>query len=805
MSHLAQDLRYAFRTLAKSPGFTAAAVLTLALGIGANTAVFSVVNAVLLHPLAFPQEDRLVTVWEDLSARGGAAADWTGRSVFQEWRRTEAFSGLTVTAGWAAAVTDGDRPEMIPGARVSPSYFTVLGVDPAPGRGFLPDEETPGKDHVVVLSRGLWEQRYGAEPSVVGSTLDLNGTPYRVVGIAPEGFRPPIESDAQLWSPLDVDPADPDWGNYYLRVIGRLAPGVGVEAAEAQLESVMDRLGEEHPADLRGVGVALEPLRTTVAGDSRTPLLVLLGAVLLVLLVACANVANLVLARAFARDRELAVRTALGAGRRRLVAQLVTESLALAAVGGALGLVMGLWGMEVLKAYAPAGTPRLDEVGLDGSVFLFVLAATAITGLLFGLVPGWLVSRSPVATALHEGGRTGSSAGRARLRAGLVVAELALGLALLVGAGLLVRSLVALHAVSPGFEPAGITSGRLLFPSARFPEASQAAAFVDRAIERLESAPEVASAGAVSVLPLSGSQIDVSYVVEGRVPPPGEEPAADYRAATPTYFETLGIPVVRGRSLGPGDDADAPLVAVVSEELARRAFPDEDPVGRRIKVGGVRDPESPWITVVGVVGGVRDNALNRTPDPEIYLPAAQRPSRVMRLVVRAERPGVELAETLRGAVAALDSSQPVAEVVDLETLVRDSLAPQRFVTGLLAAFAAMALLLAGVGIYGVMSYAVGRRTHEIGVRMALGARPREVLALVLRQGALLVALGLGLGAIAAWGVGRGIAGLLYGVEPGDPATFAAVAGLLALCSLAATLLPALRASRTDPVEALRIE
>jgi putative ABC transport system permease protein len=805
MSHLAQDLRYAFRTLAKSPGFTAAAVLTLALGIGANTAVFSVVNAVLLHPLAFPQEDRLVTVWEDLSARGGAAADWTGRSVFQEWRRTEAFSGLTVTAGWAAAVTDGDRPEMIPGARVSPSYFTVLGVDPAPGRGFLPDEETPGKDHVVVLSRGLWEQRYGAEPSVVGSTLELNGTPYRVVGIAPEGFRPPIESDAQLWSPLDVDPADPDWGNYYLRVIGRLAPGVGVEAAEAQLEAVMDRLGEEHPADLRGVGVALEPLRATVAGDSRTPLLVLLGAVLLVLLVACANVANLVLARAFARDRELAVRTALGAGRRRLVAQLVTESLALAAVGGALGLVAGLWGMEVLKAYAPAGTPRLDEVGLDGSVFLFVLAATAITGLLFGLVPGWLVSRSPVATALHEGGRTGSSAGRARLRAGLVVAELALGLALLVGAGLLVRSLVALHAVSPGFEPAGVASGRLLFPSARFPEGSQAAAFVDRAIERLESAPEVASAGAVSVLPLSGSQIDVSYVVEGRVPPPGEEPAADYRAATPTYFETLGIPVVRGRSLGPGDDADAPLVAVVSEELARRAFPDEDPVGRRIKVGGVRDPESPWITVVGVVGGVRDNALNRTPDPEIYLPAAQRPSRVMRLVVRAERPGVELAETLRGAVAALDSSQPVAEVVDLETLVRDSLAPQRFVTGLLAAFAAMALLLAGVGIYGVMSYVVGRRTHEIGVRMALGARPREVLALVLRQGALLVALGLGLGAIAAWGVGRGIAGLLYGVEPGDPATFAAVAGLLALCSLAATLLPALRASRTDPVEALRSE
>lgn len=805
MECLIQDLRFACRTLAKNPAFTAAAALTLALGLGANTAVFSVVDAVLLDPLDFPEEDRLVTVWEDHRPRGGPGTEWTGRSVFRAWRGAETFSGLTVTVGWSAALTGGDRPEMIPGAAVSPGYFRVLGAEPTAGRGFLQEEETPGRDRVVVLSRSLWEQRFGADPELVGSAVELNGEPFTVVGIAPAGFRSPIQPEARIWTPLSMDPAQEDWGAYYLRVMGRLAPGVGPDAAEAELEGVMARLGEEQPADLREVGVTLEPLRRTVAGDARTPLLALLGAVVLVLLVACANVANLVLARAFARDRELAVRAALGAGRRRLVAQLVTESLVLASLGGALGLLAGWWGMDLLRAFAPDGTPRLDEVALDGTVFAFALAATAGTGLLFGLVPGWLVSRAPVATALHEGGRTGSSAGRARLRAGLVVAELALGLALLVGAGLLVRSLAALHAVDPGFDARGVISGRLLFPSARFPESAQAVAFVDRTVERLEAAPEVASAGAVSVLPLSGSQTDVSYAVEGRMPPPGEEPAADYRVATPGYFETLGLPLIEGRLFRPGDDPAAPLVALVSEELVRRAFPGEDPTGRRIKIGDTRSPESPWWTVVGVVGGVRDNTLNRSPDPEIYVPAAQRPSRAMRLVARAELPGADLAEVLRNTVAELDPAQPFSEVVGLETLVRRSLAPQRFVTGLLTGFAVLAVVLAAVGIYGVMSYAVGRRTHEIGVRMALGARPAEVLGLVLRQGAGLVVAGLALGAVAAWGVSHGLEGLLYGVEPGDPLTFAAVAALLAASALAATLLPARRAARVDPVEALRSE
>jgi putative ABC transport system permease protein len=806
MDTLRQDLRFALRTLAKSPGFTAAAVLTLALGIGADTAVFSVVDAVLLDPLDFPREEELFTVWEDHTVRGGPASEWTGRAVFDSWRDgSEGFAALTAVTGWSAAFSGGDRTEVVPGAAVSHEYFRVLGREPVLGRGFLAEEETPGEDRVLVLSHGLWERRFGADPGVVGSTLTVNSEPFVVVGVAPPGLQAPIVADAEVWTPLSFDPVDEDWGNYYLRVIGRLAPGRDAAAAAAELDGVMRRLGEVHPADLAETGVTLVPLRRTVAGPARTPLLALLGAVVLVLLVACANVANLVLARAFGRDRELAVRTALGAGRRRLVHQLVTESLVLAALGGVLGLVLGQVGMELLRAFAPPGTPRLDEVGFDATVFAFALGATALTGLLFGLVPALLVSRSPLTVSLHEGGRGGSSRGRARLRAGLVVAELALGLALLVGAGLLIRTLGALQRVDPGFRTEGVVAGRLVFPTAQYPEPERVRALLDEVVARLEATPGVEAAGAVSVLPLSGGQTDVSYVVEGRIPPAGEEPATDYRVATPGYFEALEIPRLRGRLLRPGDDAQGALVAVVSEELVRRAFPGEDPVGRRIKVGGTRNPETPWRTIVGVVGGVRDNALGRTPDPEIYLPMAQQPSRVMRVVARSSAGTERLAEALRQAVEGVDRALPVSQVAAVAETVRGTLAPERFVAGLLAVFAGVALALAAVGLYGVMAYAVGQRTREIGIRMALGARPREVLGLVLRQGAGLLAGGLAAGALAAWGLSRLLRGLLYGVAPYDPATFAAMAALLAATAVAATWLPARRAARLAPVEALRVE
>ncbi len=802
-----QDLRFALRSLAKSPGFTAAAVVTLALGIGANTAVFSVVDAVLLDPLDFPREDELYTAWEDLSARGGPSTEWTGRSVFRAWRdEPQSFAALTAVGGWNAALSGGDRAEVVPGAAVSHEYFRVLGLEPSLGRGFLPGEEVPGNDRVVVLSHGLWQRRFGADPAVVGSTVDINSEAFEVVGVAPPGLEPPIVSTAEIWTPLSFDPASDDWGNYYLRVIGRLAPGVGPAAADAELDAVMARIAEAQPADYAGTEVTLEPLRTTVAGPVRTPLLALLGSVVLVLLVACANVANLVLARAFGRDRELAVRTALGAGRRRLIHQLVTESLVLAALGGAAGALIGVWGTELLRDFAPPGTPRLDEIGLDGSVFAFTLGATVLTGLLFGLVPALLVSRSPLTVALHEGGRGGASGRRSRLRAGLVVAELALGLALLVGAGLLIRTLGALQQVDPGFVTEGVVAGQMSFPTARYPEIERVRSFVDRVSERLEASPGVEAAGAISVMPLSGSQTDVSFVVEGRIPPVGEEPAADERVVTPGYFETVRIPLIEGRWIGPGDDDGAVPVVMVSQELVRRAFDGESPIGQRMRVGDVRNPDATWWTVVGVVGGVRDNALSRHPDPEIYLPMAQAGSRFLQLVARSPSLAPDaLGETMRQAVAQVDAAQPIANVVSVEEQVRSTLAPERFVTGLLSIFAALALALAAIGLYGVMAYAVGQRTREIGIRMALGARPGTVLGLVLRQGGLLLAGGLVLGTFAAWGVVRLLGDLLYGVERFDPATVGVMAAVLAATALAASWWPARRAARVDPVEALRSE
>jgi putative ABC transport system permease protein len=801
---LAQDLRYALRSLARSPGFAGAAVLTLALAVGANTAVFSVVDAILLDPLPFPDQQRLVTVWEDLSARGGPTQEWTGTAVFDAWRDgARSFAGLTAVTGWSAAMAGGERPEIVPGAAVTHEYFRVLGVEPVLGRGFAAAEETPGTDRVLVLSHGLWRRRFGGDPAVVGTAVEVNGAPYAVVGVAPEGLRGPIVPQAEAWTVLSVAPVPQDWGNYYLRVVGRLGPGVERAAAAAELDGVMARLGRLQPADLGGAAVTVESLHETVAGPVRAQLLALLGAVGLVLLVACVNVANLTLARAFGRDRELAMRAALGAPRRRLTRQLVTEGLLLAFLGGLLGLALGLWATELLRTFAPPGTPRLDEVRFDGSVFAFTLAVTAATGVLFGLVPALAAFPSAPRAALDEGGRAGSSARRVRLRAGLVMAELALGLALLVAAGLLLRTLDALQREDPGFRADGVVAGQLLFPSGRYPEPERVPPFVARLLERLEAVPDVVAAGAVSVLPLSGGQTDASYVVEGRLPPAGEEPAADFRIATPRYFETLGIPLLRGRQLADRDDAAAPLVVVVSEELARRAFPGDNPVGRRLRVGATRDPETPWRTVVGVVGGVRDNALAKPPDPEIYMPLAQQPTRGLQVVIRGAAGSDGLPEILRRTVATLDPAQPIGGLGPLAEQVRSTLGPERFLSGLLAAFAAVALLLAAVGLYGVMAYSVGQRTREIGIRMAVGARPRDAMGLVLRQGALLIAGGLVIGAALAWGLSRLLTGLLYGVAPGDPATLAATAALLVATSLVAAYLPARRAARVDPVAALR--
>ncbi|MGD2115506.1 MAG: ABC transporter permease, partial [Acidobacteriota bacterium] len=788
MDRLRQDLRHAVRSLSRSPGFTAAAVLTLALGIGATTAIFGVVDAVLLKPFGLPDEDRLVTVWQDESAGGGPVKEWTGRSVFAAWRDgagpdgAGSFDALSVVTDWRPDVTIGDRPETLSGAAVSSDYFDVVGVRPARGRGFLPEEDVEGNDRVLVLSHALWQRRFRGDPGLIGRALTVGGEPYTVVGIMPEGFRGPLEPQAELWTVLATRGVREDWGSYYLRTAGRLAPETSTGAAEASLERVMDRLGATHPADYAETGVTLEPLRETVIGPARTPLVAVFGAVLFVLLIACVNVANLMLVRAGDRERELAVRTALGAGRGTLVRQLLVESLVLAAGGGAVGLLVGAWGIDLIRLSIPPVMPRIEGLGLDGSVLFFVLGVTLGTGVLFGLAPALLVSRSRITAGLHQGGRSGGG-GRSRLRSVLVVAEVALGLALLVGAGLLIRSFDALTRVDPGFRPDGVLSARMTFPSARFPERQRVAGFVDEVVDRLEARPEVTSAGAVSVMPLSGNQHDVSFAVEGRIPEPGREPATDYRVATPGYFRTLGIPLVRGRLFAESDDGGATRVALINERFAERYFPGEDPIGRRVRIGNVRSDDSPWWTVVGIVGSVRDNALDRAPDAEAYVPAAQRASRAMTLVVRSGRPPETLAEPLRAAVHAVDPEQAVSGVVPVRELVSSSLAPARFLAGLLGAFAVLALVLAAVGIYGVMAYSVGRRTREIGVRMALGARPGDVLALVLRQGALLAGLGLALGLFLAYSLTRSLGSLLFEISPHDPATFGGVALVLAAATL----------------------
>jgi putative ABC transport system permease protein len=803
---MSQDVRYALRSLRKNPGFTAVALATVALGIGINTAIFSAVHGILFRPLAYPEPNRLVTVWENLDARGGPTTEWTGRSTFTDWREhNRTFAAMAAVTAWGPNLTGIDRPDVLAGALVSPDYFRVLGVEPAIGRGFLADEETPGKDNAVVLSHEMWLQRFGGDPDILSRSLTLNGLPHAITGIMPPGFEAPIITGAGIWSPLPIDRSREDRGNYFLRVVGRLAPEVSQETASADMNRVAAAIALEHPVDYRNVGVTLVPLRDTIVGPARTPLLVLLGAVGLILLIACANVANLLLARGSVRERELAVRTALGAGRLRLIRQLLTESVVLALSGGALGLALGMWGTDVLVRFAPAGMPRANEIGLHPTVFLFAIAASVITGLLFGLAPALGLSSEQTVHALRERANGTPTEAGGRLRGALVVVELAMGMAVLAAAGLLLRSFAELRSVDPGFRVDHTLSARLVFPPARYPDGAEISSFLRELEGRLRTAPGAPSVGAVTVVPLSGMITDISFVIEGRVPPPGEEPAADSRRATPGFFRTLRIPLIRGRLFEETDREDATPVALISESLARRHFAREDPVGQRIKVGGVRDPESPWWTIVGVVGSVRSRALDRVPEPEIYVPAAQRPARGWSIVLRADGDATALGPALREAVWAIDPDMAISQLATLEQLFATSIAPQRFLSWLLGTFAALAVLLGAVGIYGVMTFMVSRRAREIGIRMALGASPTDVLRAVMRRGLWLTLGGLGLGLAAAAAASRALSSLLYEVSPTDPVTLGGVAALMAGTALFACYWPARRATRLDPMVTLRTE
>ena len=807
MKTLLQDLRYGLRVLWKTPGFTAVAVLALALGIGANTAIFSVVNGVLLRPLPFAEPERLVMVWMDNRVLG-LREDLNSYPNYVAWRdESQAFEHLAAFTSTSPTLTsERGEPERLQGVSATANFFGVLRAQPALGRLFTAEEEAEGKDAVVVIGHGLWRRRFGGQPGIVGQQITLNGRGRTVVGVMPQGFRFPGE--AEVWVPLAPTASmRAQRQSFWLSMVGRLRPGATVERAQAELSAVAARMEKEFPDSNQGFGAYVVSLHQQVVGRVSTALWVLLGAVGFVLLIACANVANLLLARAAAREREIAIRRALGAGRARLVRQFLTESVLLSLVGGGVGLLLAFWGVDALIALGPSDLPRLDQVGMDGRVLLWTVGISVATGLLFGLAPALQASQADLNESLKEGGRGGGEGARGRrVRNALVVAEVALALVLLAGAGLMIKSFLRLQEVNLGFNPERVLSMRVQLSGTNYRESARAVAFYEQLIERIEATPGVQAAAAIGTVFLSSTPNSAWFSVEGRpAPPPNERIEVPIDPVTPNYFQAMGVPLLKGRAFDARDREGAPEVAIVNETFARRFFPGEEVLGKRFKFGPP-ESEDPWMTIVGVVGDTRRTGFDTAVRPETYLPHAQSPSRGMMLVVRstAADPSA-LANAVRGAVASLDREVPVFQVRTMDELLSGLMAQRRLNMLLLAIFAGVALLLAAVGIFGVMNYAVSQRTHEIGLRMALGAQARDILKMVVGQGMALVLAGLVLGLAGALALTRLMSSMLYGVSATDPATYAGIAVLLMAVAFLACYLPARRATKVDPMVALRYE
>jgi putative ABC transport system permease protein len=800
----AQDLRYGLRVLRRTPGVTATAVLTLAVGLGANTAIFSVVHTVLLRPLPYPHSERLVVVWGTRPQRQGAPVSATNFLDYQEQSRSCERMATFHAAGF---VLTGGEPEWLRAGRVSPDFFAVLGVRAARGRTFAPEDGRAGGDKVVILGPGIWRRRFGADPAMVGKSILLSATRYTVIGVLPPGFDfsvPGTFKPADVWVPAVLTRDESQRGHAGLYWLARLKPGVSLRQAHTDLQAISDRLARAAPQALAGLGVQLVPLREQGARGVRPLLLILLGAVGFLLLIACANVASLQLARASTRQKEVALRLALGAGRRRVMRQLLTESLLLALLGGALGVLLARWGVGLLGGLAPANLPRGSLGGLDTTVLAYSALLAVATGVLFGLAPAFQTSAATLGESLKEGGRAAAESARGgRLRAALMVAEVALALVLLTGAGLLARSFARLLAEKPGFDVDPVLTVFVSLPRYAYPDARAQAAFERRAVARLQALPGVVAAGGIDDLPLTPDRDSSSFLVAGREPAlPDRLPEAQIRTVTAGYFRAMGIPVVRGREIAADDVAGAPPVLLINEALARRDFPGEDPVGRRLSLS--TSPPS-WATVVGVVADVRDLGLEARPEPEIYLSFEQSPLSYVNLVARVEGDPGRLAGPAREALRGLDKGLPLPDAAPMRAVLAASIAQRRFSMLLLGLFALVALALAAVGVYGVISYAVARRTHEISVRMALGARRADVLKLVIGRSLSLTACGVGAGLAGAFLLSSLLANLLYGVAPTDLPTFAGVTLLLSGVAALASYLPARRAMAVDPVVALRNE
>ena len=807
MDTLLQDLRYAVRMLANRPAFTVVAVLALALGIGANTAIFSVVNAVLVRPLAYKEPGRLLMVWENHEAREGPKTEWTSPVTFGDWRdQNQVFDGIAAFQFWGPTVTGGAEPESLNGAAVSHDMFQTLGVDPSLGRSFRAEEDRAGGERVVILGHGLWKRRFGADASILDRTVPLNGEPYTVIGIMPEGFRFPIISNAEAFVPL-MQTVNPTCGRgcYTLRTIARLKPGVTIERARQEMGALAEGLAEKYPEANTGVGVTLVSLQEQVVGQMKPMLLVLLGAVGFVLLIACANVANLMLARAATREREIAIRTALGASRARLIRQLLTESLLLALIGGALGLLLAFWLVDVMVAFSPAGTPRIEEVSIDIMVLVFTIVVAVLTGLVFGLVPALSTTKPNFSHSLKEGKGTDKASGGKAVRNILVVTEVALALMLLIGAGLLMKSFANLLHVDPGFNPANVMTLQLNLPVTRYPEGRQVFAFYADLLGRIKTLPGVESVAACSVLPLAGNDTDISFFIEGRpAPGPGEKQAAWYSRVTSDYFHTMGIGVVSGRPFDEREQATSPRVLIISETLARRYWPGEDPVGKRLSMGG--NPDKPnWREVVGVARDVKQFGIDADARPTIYIPHAQSSSRFMTVTVRTTSEPTSIITAVRSQISNMDKELAISNISSMEEMVATSIAPSRLIMLLLAVFAGLALILAAVGIYSVIAYGVTERTREIGIRMALGAQAADVLKLIVGHAAMLTLAGVAIGLAGAFALTRFMKSLLYEVDTFEPVTFTAISLLLVGVALVASYIPARRAAKVDPMVALRYE